>query len=213
MLADLWPLYALAVRTPRLELRLPREPEIAELASVAAAGVHDPAARPFLVPWTEAEPAERARAVLREHWRGLADWSAGSWRLGLGVFVDGRPVGLATLRAREFAVVREVGTESWLGRAHQRQGYGTEARAGLLTLAFDLLGAEAAVSEAFGDNHASLGVSRKLGYEPDGVSWDARDGERLVSDRLRLTRRKWGSAPVPAVTVTGFPACRDLFGR
>ena len=36
---------------------------------------------------------------------------------------------------------REVMTSSWLGVAHQGQGYGTEARTALLTLAFDHLGA------------------------------------------------------------------------
>lgn len=212
MLTELWPLFALSVRTPRLELRLPREPEIAALAEVAAAGVHHPTERPFLTPWAEGEPRDRARAVLQGHWRALGGWGPQLWGLGLGVFLDGAPVGSVLLRAREFPVVREVATASWLGLPHQGKGYGTEARAGVLTLAFDQLGAEAAVSEVFPDNHSSQAVSRKLGYEPDGISRDARGQEALVSDRLRLTRSKWGSMPAPAVTVTGFPACRPLFG-
>ena len=44
----------------------------------------------------------------------------------------------------------------------------------MLALAFEHLGAEAAVSEVFQDNHASQAVSRKLGYEHDGISRDAR---------------------------------------
>ena len=35
---------------------------------------------------------------------------------------------------------------------------------GASTLAFDHLGAQAALTEVFQDNHASQGVSRKLGY-------------------------------------------------
>ena len=70
-------------------------------------------------------------------------------------------------------------------------------RIGLLTLAFDHLGAEAAVTEVFQDNHSSQGVSRKLGYEPDGISRDARGDEVVVSDRLRLTLTKWQSRDTP----------------
>jgi hypothetical protein len=107
------------------------------------------------------------------------------------------------LRARDFPVVREVTTSSWLGLPHHGKSYGTEARAGLLTLAFDHLGADAALTEVFQDNHSSQGVSRKLGYEPDGISRDARGSEVVVSDRLRLTRQKWQSQPQTAATVVG----------
>jgi len=64
----------------------------------------------------------------------------------------------------------------------------------------------------FADNHSSQGVSRKLGYEPDGISRDARGEEVVVSDRLRLTRQKWKLQPHPDVTVTGFADCRPMFG-
>ena len=50
----------------------------------------------------------------------------------------------------------------------------------MLALAFEHLSAEAAVTEVFQDNHASQGVSRKLGYEHDGISRDARGDEVLV---------------------------------
>ena len=117
-----------------------------------------------------------------------------------------------TLRARDFPVVREVTTSSWLGLPYQEKGYGTEARAGLLTLAFDHLGADAARTEVFQDNHSSQGVSRKLGYEPDGISRDARGDEVVVSDRLRLIRQKWQSQPRTDVRVIGFADCRPMFG-
>ena len=213
MLADLWPLYGLTVTTPRLQLRLPREEELARLADLAGRGVHRPDERPFLTPWTDGTAEDRARAVLREHWTQLSTWSVAAWWLGLGVFRDGEPLGVVLLRARDFPVVREVWTASWLGVEHQRQGYGTEARTGLLTLAFDHLGANAALTAVFQDNHASQGVSRKLGYEPDGISVDARGSEAVVSDRLRLTREKWRRLDHPAVTVDGLAACRSMFGR
>ncbi|MCW2842921.1 MAG: GCN5-like N-acetyltransferase [Nocardioides sp.] len=82
----------------------------------------------------------------------------------------------------------------------------------MLALAFEHLGAEAAVSEVFRDNHASQGVSRRLGCENDGISGDARGEEVLVSDRLRLTRTAWEARDNPPVTVAGFEESRALFG-
>jgi RimJ/RimL family protein N-acetyltransferase len=212
VLSDFWPLYGLTITTPRLELRLPREAELVRLAELAGRGVHRPDERPFLTPWTEGTLEDRARAVLREHWTQLSSWTVTAWWLGLGVFRDGEPLGVVTLRARDFPVVREVWTASWLGLDHQRQGYGTQARNGLLSLAFDHLDANAALVAVFQDNHASQGVSRTLGYEPDGISVDARGAEAVVSDRLRLTRERWTRQDHPAVRVDGLAACRPLFG-
>lgn len=212
MLPDLWPPFGLTIATPRLRLRLPREEELVELAGLAADGVHRPGERPFLTPWTEGTGADRARAVLRGHWHGLATWQAAAWHLGLGVFRSGRPIGMVALRARDFPVVRQVTTSAWLSLREQGQGYGTEARIGLLTLAFEHLGATAALTEVFQDNHSSQGVSRKLGYEPDGISVDARDGEPVVSDRLRLTEQRWREQQHRGVTVDGMEACRSSFG-
>jgi RimJ/RimL family protein N-acetyltransferase len=212
VIADLWPLYGLTISTPRLELRLPHEEELAALARLAGNGVHRPDERPFLTPWTDGRPEDRARRILQEHWSQLGRWDVAAWQLGLGVFRQGEPVGAVTLGARDFPVVREVTTFSWLGLDHQGQGYGTEARAGLLTLAFDHLGARAARTEVFQDNHASQGVSRKLGYEHDGISVDARGGEAVISDRLRLTVDKWGQEKRLPVRVDGMVACRPMFG-
>lgn len=212
MLIDLWPQFGLTIATERLRLRLPREDELTLLADLAGRGVHRPGERPFLTPWTDGTHADRAGRVLRGHWRQLATWAPASWQLGLAVFRDGEPIGAVTLRARDFRVVREVTTFSWLGLAHHGRGYGTEARAGLLTLSFDHLGATAALTEVFQDNHASQAVSRKLGYEHDGISVDARDGEPVVSDRLRLTAAKWRERHLPPARVDGLAECRAMFG-
>ena len=212
MLDDAWPPFGLTVETPRLRLRLPRDAEIAHLSRVAAEGVHEPHERPFLTPWTEGSPEDRARFVLKQHWSELGSWDTQGWRLGLGIFWADKPLGIVTLRARSFPVVREVTTSSWIGLPHQGRGFGTEARAGVLALAFEHLGAEAAVTEVFQDNHASQGVSRKLGYERDGISRDARGDEVLVADRLRLTRSTWEARNQPPVTVVGFEKSRAMFG-
>jgi RimJ/RimL family protein N-acetyltransferase len=212
MLADLWPLAALRLTSRRLTLRPPDEAGLVALAGVAAAGVHRPHERPFLTPWTDLPPDEQARSVLQGVWKAWGDWTPQVWALHLGVFLEDRPLGMVTVRAREFRVLREVTTSSWLGLEHQGQGYGTEARAALLTLAFGGLNAEAALSVVFQDNAASQGVSRRLGYVPDGVQRDVLNGRAVVSDRLRLTRAAWQAAPRPPVEMTGLEACRPLFG-
>ncbi|SCL37472.1 Protein N-acetyltransferase, RimJ/RimL family [Micromonospora pallida] len=212
MLIDYWPLLGLRVRTARLELRLPTEDELAELAEVAARGVHEPGERPFLLPWTEGTPIERARALLQAHWHRRGEWTPQSWKLDLVVFAQGRPAGVQEVWAREFAVRREVATGSWLGLAYHGQGIGTEMRAAALHLAFAGLGAAHATTASFVDNAPPLAVSRKLGYQPDGISRDVRDGEVLVSQRLRLTREDWARTDRPEVVLDGLAPCLDLFG-
>lgn len=212
MLIDHWPLLGLRLRTADLELRLPTDDELGELADVAAQGVHPPGERPFLVPWTEGTSAERARGLIQKHWRRRGNWTPRSWTLDLVVFVDGQPVGVQEMQGQDFAVRREVGTGSWLGLAYQGRGIGTGMRAAALHLAFAGLGARHATTASFADNPAPLAVSRKLGYEPDGMNRDVRDDEVLVSQRMRLTRESWERVDRPAVNVTGLEPCLALFG-
>jgi RimJ/RimL family protein N-acetyltransferase len=207
-----WPLRRLRLRTPRLELRLPTEQDLYTLASLAADGVHDPLMQPFMFPWTDVSPPERARGVMQYQWTKWGQWKPEKWTLELAVVRDGRVVGIQGASAENFAVLRQVTTGSWLGMAHHGQGTGTEMRAAILHLAFAGLGAREAVSEAFADNPASLGVSRKLGYVPDGVELFVRRGERAVSQRLRLDRATWEANRSVEVTIEGLEACLPMFG-
>jgi hypothetical protein len=72
-----WPLFDLVVRTPRLEIRLPREEEFGALLAVIAAGVHDPATMPFTTPFTDRPSPERERESAQWWWRQRAEWSGG----------------------------------------------------------------------------------------------------------------------------------------
>jgi hypothetical protein len=67
VLVDHWPLLGLRLTSPGLELRLPSEEELGELADLAAEGMHGPGSVPFLVSWPGLPPAERARAVVQRH--------------------------------------------------------------------------------------------------------------------------------------------------
>lgn len=186
-----WPLFALRIVTPRIELRYADDTALAELAGVAADGIHDPGEMPFLTPWSDAAPAERARSVMQWNWRNRAELTAESWRLTFVTVVDGAVVGTQDIVAKQFAVLREFETGSWLGRRHQGNGIGTEMRAAILHLGFAGLGAEFALTAAFGDNARSLGVTRKLGYDDDGIARLERRGAPAVERRFRLGRAGW----------------------
>jgi RimJ/RimL family protein N-acetyltransferase len=226
-LRSYWPIAGLRVRVTvgatdgsasTIELRLPGEDDLSALAALAEAGVHEPALQPFAVEWTDAEPAARAQSVLQYHWRCLGSWSPDEWTLNLAVLRDGAVVGTQGISAKNYRIVREVGTGSWLGRQHQGKGTGTAMRAAVLALAFDGLGAEYALSEAFTDNPASLAVSRKLGYAEDGIERMVIRGRPAESRRLRIAREAWRSAGGASglgfgeVTIDGLEPCMELFG-
>jgi RimJ/RimL family protein N-acetyltransferase len=208
MLTDHYPAYRLRLRTPRLELRLPDLDLLAELADVANAGVHDPADMPFSVPWTDLEPDARGRAVVTYHMGIIAAATPAAWSLPLAVLLDGHAVGIQGISARDFAVMREVGTGSWLGQRYHRQGIGTEMRAAVLALAFDGLDAHYAVSATRDTNAGSNGVSRKLGYVNDGLDRQLIRGEAATFQRLRLTRDAWEAHRNVPVTIESLDACR-----
>jgi RimJ/RimL family protein N-acetyltransferase len=212
MIADQWPLFGLVLHTPRLELRVPGLDRLAELAALAAGGVHDPAVQPFVAEWTDAPPERVATSVLQWQWRSWADWRPESWSLSFVAIADGRVVGTQGMEATSFATLREVGTGSWLGRAEQGRGLGTEMRAAVLELAFAGLDARFATSEAFEDNHASYAVSRKLGYADDGISRHVIRGAPLVSRWLRLDRAAWAKARTVPVRIEGLAPCLPMFG-
>jgi RimJ/RimL family protein N-acetyltransferase len=207
-----WPLAGLRLTTPRLELRWPTLADLEALASLAAQGVHDPAVQPFMIPWTDGDPAERAQSTLQYHWRQWGSWTPADWSLNLVAVRDGTVVASQGMEGRDYAVLREVSTGSWVGRDHQGQGIGTEMRAAVLHLAFAGLGARYATSGAFEDNAASLAVSRKLGYADDGIEHYAVRGRPVVSRRLRLDRAAWEAHRVTPVEISGLSACQSFFG-
>jgi RimJ/RimL family protein N-acetyltransferase len=209
--SSFWPLFGLAVRTPRLELRLLREDEFADLVAVIDAGIHEPGAMPFFVPWTEVEPRQRARQAAQWMWRHRANWSTENWTLTCGVFVDGRPVGVQDVEAERFRAVRSVQTGSWLGRAHQGQGLGREMREAVLHLAFAGLDAAEALSGAFEDNVASLATSRAVGYEENGEARNPRGDGSGRTIRFRMSRATWEPRRRSDIQIVGLEECLDMF--
>jgi len=212
MLIDHWPLLGLRLIMPGLELRVPSDEELSELADLAAEGMYQPGSTPFLRSWPSLPPRERARALMQRHWLRRGTWSDDDWSLDLAVFADGQVVGQQEISARDYPILREVSTSSWLGVQHHGRGIGTEMRRAALHLAFAGLAAVAAVSGAFDDNVSSLRVSEKLGYEPDGIERRVAHGRVSVTRRLRLTRGRWEATGEMPVTIMGLTPCLPLFG-
>ena len=211
-LRDIWPLYGLRLRTGELTLRVPTEAELPAFVAVADAGIHPPEEMPFGIAWTDLPSPERERASYQWWMRARADWRVDDWFLTLGVWVDGRPAGFQDLRAKDFRILRTVGTGSWLGRSFQGRGVGKLMRQAVLSLAFDHLGAEVAVSGAFIDNPASNRVSLGIGYEPNGMTRAAPRGVPREQQLFRMTLAGWRARPRPEVVVEGLEDSFDLFG-
>lgn len=202
-----WPIWSVRLRTPRLELRPVREREALELIALAGRGVHDPATMPFIIPWTDDPSPQRERASLRHYMSCWAELTPQSWRVPFAAFTDGECVGSQSLLADDFGALRKVETGSWLGREFQGLGYGKEMRTAALHFAFEVLGAHRAVTGAFEDNAASLGVTRSLGYRPNGDELRMRRGSvarelRFVMDRYDWSTSAAGDVPVSIEGVT-----------
>ncbi|HEX2498803.1 MAG TPA: GNAT family protein, partial [Actinomycetes bacterium] len=71
---------------------------------------------------------------------------------------------------------------------------------------------EFATTSAFLDNHASLGVSRKLGYRPDGIERQSRRGEAVTLQRMRLDRAQWEASRSTQMDIDGLTGCFGFFG-
>lgn len=210
--ADHWPLFALRVRTPRVELAYPDDELAAAVAEHAVDGIHPPGFRPFLVAWDEVPPPHLQRNTLQHLWSLRGSWRPTSWTCHLAVLVEGAVVGLQTAAAEEFPSRRTVTSGSWLGTAQQGRGIGTEMRAAMLHLAFAGLGAVRAESGAWHDNHASLSVSRKLGYEENGDERRRRGEEADREIRLVLTRDRWEQRRRDDIEISGLEPCLPFFG-
>jgi len=89
---------------------------------------------------------------------------------------------------------------------------GTEMRAAMLSMAFEGLHAEYALSTAQCDNAASLGVSRKLGYAKDGIERLVVRERPVTAQRLRLNRASWQAHSSLRVETSGLEPCLPWFG-
>ena len=208
-----WPLFDLEVRTPRLTLRYIDDELGAALVDLAAQGIHDPNFMPFAMPWTDVEPDVLGRSCFQYWWKCRTNTCVDSWDINLAVIEDGQVVGASGLGGRDFPVTRWFETGSWLGRQHQGRGLGVELRIATLHLGFLGFGAEIAGTGAFGDNGPSLGVTRKLGYEPNGRVRHVRRGAAADTHNFTMTRRHFvDHVEREDITISGDEGARAMLG-
>ncbi|MDP9240018.1 MAG: GNAT family N-acetyltransferase [Actinomycetota bacterium] len=207
-----WPMFDVRLSTPDLELRPTTEADQMSLAELLPDDVElDPAATRYAV---DDERTSRGIVIFQSYWNAYGTWSVDHWRLNFAVFGAGELIGLQELEGTDFPVLRTVDTSSFLVLAARGRGLGKQMRGAVLALAFGPMGAQAAITSAWADNHASLGVSRALGYRPNGVALHRHErGGVATMVHLRLTRDDWlAGGFADQVNVTGFEPCRPLFG-
>ena len=186
--AEIWPPYAVRLVAGDLLLTVVSDADIPGVVELALAGIHEPGQMPFSVPWTEDDPAELPANNVRYYSRVRAAFSPEKFDLVFAVRRHGELLGIQAIHTQDFAVTRTAETGSWLARRAQGHGIGTRMRQAVCSFAFDELGAVELTSGAFLDNPASLAVSRKVGYEPNGVSRrKRRAGEVARHQGLLLT--------------------------
>jgi RimJ/RimL family protein N-acetyltransferase len=212
MLSDHWPLFDLRLRTERLELRYPNDADCAWLADLAREPVHEADFMPFTTPWTRTPSPLREQNALRHWWQLRASLSPEAWNLPFIVYADGEPVGCQNLQGTHFAVTRSVLTGSWLVQRRQGEGIGKAMRAAVLHLAFAGLGAAEARTSAFEDNPKSLGVTKALGYGPNGSQIDDREGKPVRHLNFLLHRADWERRARLDVTIENLAPCLALLG-
>jgi RimJ/RimL family protein N-acetyltransferase len=206
-----WPLFGLRLTSPDLTLRPMTEADLGTIADLLPDDLEqDPAATIY-----DFGDDRIARGIVSHqgYWKAYGTWRPEAWRLSFVVCASGEILGVQELEGNDFPVLRTVDSSSFLIRAARGRGYGKQMRSAVLALAFGPRQARAAITSAWHDNHASLGVSRTLGYRPNGESLHAR-GERVdAMVHMRLQRADWlASGPGNHVQISGFQACRPMFG-
>lgn len=206
-----WPLFGIEIAVGDVMLRPLRETDIASLVEMYPEdSEHDPGAQL----WGDMNlTANRKRLFVQGYWKNWANWSPDSWCLNFRVSHCGEVVGVQSLEADKFPNLRTVDSSSWLVPEARGLGIGTAMRTAILTLAFDHLGAEVAISASHTDNTAAHTVSRRLGYIENGLSRVQSPTGSCELLHLRLDRDTWAaSRHGTKATVRGLENCGTYFG-
>jgi RimJ/RimL family protein N-acetyltransferase len=204
-----WPFFELRMTCGDVLLRGLADDDLEPLLAALPDDLeHDPRSERFA---ELGAAADRRRLLVAEIWKHRGTWSPVSWCLDLAVEVDGEVVGLQALEGDDFPTLRTVDSYSWLTTRVRGRGLANRMRACILSLAFEHLGAVAAVSSARTDNPASLAVSRRLGYVDNGLSRTDTPTGVTELQHVRLIREQWQPGEW-AVEITGVDAALPWFG-
>ncbi len=201
-----WPLFDLRLSIGDVLLRPVTDADLPAIAAIFPSDdEQDPSWEHFA---GLSDQRNRHRLLVQRIWYHRGSWSPSSWCLDFAVEFRGELVGLQALEGDDFVKLRTVDSGSWLAVHGRGRGTAVAMRTAILALAFDHLGARAAISSARIDNAPSLAVSRRLGYVDNGVSLTDSPAGVVELQHLRLTREDWASAQV---TVAGLDACLPWF--
>ena len=203
-----WPLFDLRIVCRGVELRAVREADLPTLSALVPPDYEQDHRLELLPALGFAE--NQRRLFHQVYWTAMGTWSPSSWALHLAVRHEGALVGVQILEGDDFGVLRTVDSASWLVPAVRGRGIGVAMRMAVLGLAFDHLGAVAAITSARVDNLASLGVSRRIGYTDNGIGFVGERTGRALLQHLRLPVEEWRHGR--EVTVHGVEPCRPWFG-
>ena len=203
-----WPFSDLRIVSGQVTLRGVTDADLEPLLAALPADLElDPRLEVFS---SLSDDRDRERRFVSGLWRHRGQWSPASWCLDLLVEHDDEVVGVQSVEGDDFPNLRTVDSASWLATHVRGRGLATAMRSGILTLAFDHLGAEAAVSSAEHSNAPSLAVSRRLGYTDNGVGRVHGADGAVDLQYLRLTRETWAASRRTA-EVTGLEPCLPWF--
>lgn len=206
-----WPMFDLRLTTDHLQLRHLTEADLGPMAAILPDDLEqNPSAT-----WYPGLNRDKNRRVVmhQDYWRARGTWRPESWELSFAVFRDGELIGHQGLEGDHFVTLRTVDSSSFLIPAMRGRGLGKQMRAAVLALAFGSLGARYAITSAWTDNGASLGVSRALGYVDNGVTAHRRDDGAGEMAHMRLTHEQWlASGWASWVDVAGVDECMAFFG-
>ena len=161
------PLPEVALSGPRVTLRPPRRVDYPAWASLRQQS------RDFLEPW---EPAWPEDALSRASWRRRLRRAASEWRDDSGyafhlVLRDaGQLVGAATLSNVRRGVSQAASLGYWVGEAHARQGYMSEAVPLVLEFAFEQLGLHRLEAACLPSNEPSRALLARSGFTEEGLA-------------------------------------------
>ena len=171
--------------------------------------------------WYDPEHLEvSARRTLGYHFDRLTWAKKNKWDFVFGIYVpaseefpantrDG--VVLAGVQSigteDDYAHTGEAGTGSYLAPQYRAHGYGKQARAAIVDFAFSHMGVNHMLTSALVYNDQSNGVSRAIGYEPDGIKLsEVAGGEWHELNCYRLRKEDWETKHrnnFPPVTISG----------
>jgi RimJ/RimL family protein N-acetyltransferase len=213
-----WPLFGLRLSCGDLTLRPITDLDAVGLADILERGIVPSGSEhlmPRLLIGRAPTRAERTRQMLTYHWASRANSHPEDWAVSFAVLQDGVLVGAQSVHAKCFPLLGQVHTGSYLATSAQGRGIGTRMRAMVVEWSFAHLGAANVTSGYVTGNHASAGVSAKLGYEPNGVEFCPAGTGVAMINRLLLTRTRWARfrpAWLDNLQVDGMASCRPLLG-